>query len=105
MQAAPPDPLVPAAVQRLQDREVAAGTLAYELGVSQRQLRRRFEAAVGYGPKRLGRVLRLARALDAARAGEQLGRAAVDAGYADHAHFAHDCRNLAGVAPSALLLA
>jgi len=38
-------------------------------------------------------------------AGEQLGRAAIDAGYADHAHFAHDCRNLAGVAPSALLLA
>jgi len=103
--AAPPDPLVRAAVQRLQDREVAAGTLAYELGVSQRQLRRRFEAAVGYGPKRLGRVLRLACALDAARAGEQLGRAAVDAGYADHAHFAHDCRSLAGVAPSALLLA
>ena len=62
-------------------------------------------AAVGYGPKRLSRVLRLGHALDAARAGEQLGRVAADAGYADQAHFAHDCRELAGVAPSALLAA
>jgi AraC-like DNA-binding protein len=101
--AAPPDPLVRAAVARLDHPEVAVGALALELGVSERQLRRRFESAVGYGPKRLGRVLRLARALAAARRGEELARVAVEAGYADHAHFANDCRSLAGVAPSALL--
>jgi AraC-like DNA-binding protein len=101
--AAAPDPLVRAAVALLDGPEVVVGALALELGVSERQLRRRFESAVGYGPKRLGRVLRLARALAAARRGEELARVAVDAGYADHAHFANDCRSLAGVAPSTLL--
>jgi AraC-like DNA-binding protein len=98
-----PDPLVRTAIARLEHPQVAVAALAAELGVSERQLRRRFEAAVGYGPKRLARVLRLVRALAAARAGEELGRVAVDAGYADQAHFTHDCRSLAGVAPSALL--
>ncbi|MEA2191591.1 MAG: hypothetical protein QOI73_1712, partial [Solirubrobacteraceae bacterium] len=61
--------------------------------------------AVGYGPKRLARVLRLARALDGARTGTALALVAAEAGYTDQAHFAHDCRDLAGVAPSALLAA
>jgi AraC-like DNA-binding protein len=98
-----PDPLVRAAVQRLHDPRARVETLARELDVSARQLRRRVETAVGYGPKRLARVLRLARALDAARGGEELAQAAAGAGYADQAHFAHDCRALAGVPPSALL--
>lgn len=101
--AARPDALVETAIARLGDRRVDIAALCRELAVSERQLRRRFEAAVGYGPKRLARVLRLARALDGARAGLVLGRVAADAGYADHAHFVHDCRDLAGVAPSALL--
>jgi AraC-like DNA-binding protein len=101
--AAPPDPLVRATVARLRMPELGIAALARELAVSERQLRRRFETAVGYGPKRLARVLRLGRALAAAHAGEELGRVAVDAGYADHAHFTHDCRSLAGVSPSALL--
>jgi AraC-like DNA-binding protein len=49
-------------------------------------------------------VLRLERALGAARGGEELAQAAAGAGYADQAHFAHDCRALAGVPPSALLV-
>lgn len=102
-QIAPPDPLVSAAVARLRDPRARVEALAGELGVSARQLRRRFEAAVGYGPKRLARVLRLERALEAARAGEELAWAAAAAGYADQAHFVHDCRALAGVAPSRLL--
>jgi AraC-like DNA-binding protein len=102
--AARPDPLVAVAVARLADRELSVATLAFDLGFSQRQLRRRFHAAVGYGPKLLSRVLRLTRALDAARAADaQLARVAVEAGYADQTHFAHDCRDLAGVAPSSLL--
>lgn len=102
-QIAPPDPLVRAAVAKLQDPSTRVEALARELGVSARQLRRRFEAAVGYGPKRLARVLRLERALAAARAGEELALAAAAAGYADQAHFTHDCRTLAGLPPSALL--
>jgi AraC-like DNA-binding protein len=103
--AAAPDPLVRAAVARLTNPDLGVAALAFELGVSERQLRRRFERAVGYGPKRLARVLRLERALSAARAGEELARVAADAGYADQAHFANDCRDLAGVAPSSLLAA
>jgi len=99
-----PDALVQEAVARLaRPRPRPVAGLAGELCVSERQLRRRFAAAVGYGPKRLARVLRLERALAAARAGEELGRVAADAGYADQAHFAGDCRALAGVSPTALL--
>ena len=101
--AGAPDPLVQAAVARLQDG-ARVRSLAGELFVSERQLRRRVGSAVGYGPKRLARVLRLGRALAAARGGEELARVAVDAGYADQAHFAGDCRELAGVPPSVLLL-
>ena len=103
--AAPPDPLVGAAVRRLAGPGIAVSGVAAELGVSERQLRRRVSAAVGYGPKRLARVLRLRRALDGARAGDEFARAALDAGYADQAHFANDCRALAGVSPTVLLAA
>jgi AraC-like DNA-binding protein len=102
--SAAPDPLVDAAVGRLRDPRTRVEALADELAVSARQLRRRFETAVGYGPKRLARVLRLERALAHARSGDELAQAAAAAGYADQAHFAHDCRALAGVSPGALLV-
>jgi AraC-like DNA-binding protein len=109
VRARQPDPLVVAAIARL--RLPRAGlrgapsvrAVADELAVSERQLRRRFTVAVGYGPKLLARVLRLEGALAAARDGDELARVAAEAGYADQAHFANDCRALAGVPPSALL--
>jgi AraC-like DNA-binding protein len=97
-----PDPMVQAAVSRI---DLPISALARDLGVSERQLRRRVTAAVGYGPRRLARVLRLGHALSAARAGDELARVAFDAGYADQAHFTHDCRELAGVPPTVLLAA
>jgi AraC-like DNA-binding protein len=100
-----PDPLIAAAVERLAVRADNIAGLADDLGVSGRGLRRRVTSAIGYGPKRLGRVLRLWRALDAARAGDDLARAAFDAGYADQAHFSADCRELAGAPPTAVLSA
>ena len=88
--------------------DVAA--LAAGVGLSERQLRRRFEAAVGYGPATLARVLRFQRFLRAADArdrdaGTPLARLAADAGYADQAHLAREVRRLAGLPPSALLAA
>lgn len=76
-------------------------------GLSERQLRRRFERAVGYGPATLARVLRFQRFLHHARAaaGAPLARLAADAGYADQAHLARECRRLSGLPPSALLAA
>jgi AraC-like DNA-binding protein len=103
LRAPQPDPLVREAVSRLERPGVAIAGLADDLGVSERQLRRRVTAAVGYGPRRLARVLRLGGALRAARAGDDLARVAFDAGYADQAHFTHDCRELAGVPPTLLL--
>jgi AraC-like DNA-binding protein len=100
--AAPaPDPLVRAAAERL-DR-LAVADVARDLAVSERQLRRLVTAEVGYGPKRLGRVLRLRGALGQVRAGAELAEVAFEAGYADQAHFGNECRSLAGVAPGRFL--
>lgn len=54
--------------------------LAADLGFSERQLRRRFLASAGYGPKTLQRLLRPRRVLAEERG---LARAALDAGYTD----------------------
>lgn len=84
---------------------VAAGARA--AGLSERQLRRRFERAVGYGPATLTRILRFQRFLHRAHApgsaDAPLARLAAEAGYADQAHLARECRRLAGLPPSALL--
>lgn len=100
-------------VDRVVERAVAVldrpgplrlGQLACELGLSERQLRRRVTDAVGYGPRTLHRVLRFQRALALGRSGS-LGLAdiALRAGYADQAHFTREVRDLAGIPPGALL--
>jgi AraC-like DNA-binding protein len=115
--AARPDPLVAAAVRLLEDspaRPERVGGLGTALGVGDRQLRRRFLAAVGYGPKTLARVLRFQRLLGlldgAPEAGSPVGArgpslaaAAAVAGYADQAHMTAECGRLAGLPPAALL--
>jgi AraC-like DNA-binding protein len=101
--APPPDPVVAAAVAVLERDAEAVRALAAAVALSERSLRRRVTVAVGYGPKLLARVLRLRRALDSARQGTGLARVAAEAGYSDQAHFSGDCRELAGVAPTALL--
>jgi AraC-like DNA-binding protein len=105
---AAPDPQVAAAVGWLarQPRGRVAD-LPSLTGLGERQLRRRFQVAVGYEPKRLARILRLQRLL--ALAGRQppgrgrLAALALAAGYADQAHMARECAALAGLAPGALL--
>jgi methylphosphotriester-DNA--protein-cysteine methyltransferase len=96
-----PDPLVRAAAERLERERVA--DVADTLAVSQRHLRRLVGAQVGYGPKLLGRVLRLRRALERVRAGVELAEVVFDSGYADQAHLSEDCRALAGVPPGRFL--
>jgi AraC-like DNA-binding protein len=80
--------------------------VADEVGLSERQLRRRVEEAVGYSPRMLARILRFQRFLQAARAagpGRHLAWLAADAGYADQAHLTRESRELAGLPPAALL--
>jgi AraC-like DNA-binding protein len=86
-------------------RAAATGTPRTALGIGDRQLRRRFLDAVGYGPKTLERILRFQRFLTlAASDGDaDLARLALDAGYADQAHLTRECTRLAGLPPAALL--
>jgi AraC-like DNA-binding protein len=76
-------------------------------GLSERQLRRRFEAAVGYGPKTFQRIVRFRRWLRLARSTPADGRSLVNlaavAGYADQAHLTREVTRLAGLPPAALL--
>jgi AraC-like DNA-binding protein len=107
--AEPPDPLVAAAVARLERDPAGAARVAAlgpAVGLGERQLRRRFLAQVGYGPKTLARVLRFQRLLALLRAGPggppSLAEVAVTAGYADQAHMTAECTRLAGRTPAAL---
>ncbi|AEF42131.1 helix-turn-helix transcriptional regulator [Hoyosella subflava] len=77
--------------------------VAHHTGLSSRQLHRRSIDSFGYGPKTLGRILRLNRALDLARAGMPPSVAAARSGYADQAHFARDARSLTGQTVTSLL--
>jgi AraC-like DNA-binding protein len=96
------DPALARAVAILRDPRSRVQTLAAELGLSERQLRRRFHAAVGYGPKTLQRVLRFRRFLAHAGPGTDLARIAFDAGYADQAHLTRESVRLAGLTPARL---
>lgn len=97
-----PDPAMTELVRRLRAGSAVA-TVAADGGFSERQLHRRSLAAFGYGPKLLGRILRLNRALDLARAGTPYATVAAQAGYADQAHLSRDVKQLAGVPLRVLL--
>ena len=94
--AAPADPL-PGAVAAALARGRTVGAVADRTGLGARRLHRRCEAAFGYGPKTLARILRLQRALAAARGGVPFATVAAEAGYADQPHLAREVRALAGV--------
>jgi AraC-like DNA-binding protein len=100
----PPDLLALEAVRRLGVAGTRADQVAASLEVSERQLRRRCQAAIGYGPRTLARILRFRRFLsrvDAGQAGD-LADAAAAAGYADQAHLSRESTRLAGLTPAAL---
>jgi AraC-like DNA-binding protein len=107
-----PDPLVSEAVRQLMWRTDDVGPLTSQLHISERQLRRRCQAAVGLPPKPLHRILRfqgfLALAQHAIAQGttptdDGLARLAAEAGYADQPHLNRECRRLTGVSPRAFL--
>lgn len=71
-------------------------------GIGERQLRRRFHWAVGYGPATLRRIERfnVVRRL-CARPEFDLAGAAATAGYSDQAHLSREVKRLTGLTPSA----
>jgi AraC-like DNA-binding protein len=92
-----------AAAERLTSGSVYS--VAAELGVSERHLRRVFRETVGVSPKTFARVARFHRALDAAREDARAGWAgiAAAAGYYDQAHLIAEFRAIAGVTPRVLV--
>ena len=100
------DRTVDAAVATMGDRAGPGlvGDLSDELGVGERQLLRRFRAAVGYGPLRLHRVLRFQRFLELLAADPEcdLAAAAARTGYADQSHLTREAVRLAGRPPGQL---
>ena len=101
----PPDRLVLDAVHLLGRPGARADLVAVRLGLGERQLRRRCQAAVGYGPRMLARVLRFRRFLSRAEAAgaADLAGLAAEAGYADQAHLTRESTRLAGLPPAALV--
>ena len=80
------------------------GLDARELGLSERQLRRRCVAMYGYGPRTLRRIVRFQCALSALRSQPAMPLAEVAArtGYVDQSHLAHDVGTFSGLTPLAL---
>ncbi|WP_214413385.1 helix-turn-helix transcriptional regulator [Sphaerisporangium fuscum] len=101
-ESAEPDASVPAVMRALR-QGTTVGRVAWDLGLSERQLNRRCRAAFGYGPKILQRVVRFQRALALARSGVRPADVAAACGYADQAHMANDVRRLAGTSLGHLL--
>lgn len=90
-------------LQRIEttDGQVNIAQLAPEMGVSRRQLTRRFHDLVGMSPKEFARVRRFLHAVRSlsARRYRTLTDAAHACGYFDQAHFNHDFREFAGMTP------
>ena len=94
-----PDPLVADGVERLRRGE------PLELhGLGERQFRRRFVGAVGYGPAFYRRIVRLDRATDllARHPHRSLAEVAAEAGYSDESHLSRDAVALTGATPGRL---
>lgn len=101
------DDLVLETVRRLRgplENVPTVATLAAELGVTERQLLRRSNVALGYGPKQLARILRFQGFLRELRRAPvaSLAELAFTCGYADQAHLTHETSELAGVTPGLL---
>jgi AraC-like DNA-binding protein len=102
-----PDRAVMASVQWLARNPTGrVDQLSQWLGISNRQLQRRFSSAVGYGPKMFQSVLRFQRLLHLANRKiicRSLADLAAYAGYSDQAHMTREVQRFAGCTPTALL--
>jgi AraC-like DNA-binding protein len=102
-----PDHAVIAAIRAFaRHPEARIERVSHYLGMSSRQLQRRFHAAVGYGPKLFQSVLRFQRLLHIAFAANGTGslvESSIEAGYSDQPHMTREVRRFSDTSPSALL--
>lgn len=78
--------------------------IARDLGLSERQLERRFLHRVGVSPKRFAVLRRFERAVAFAKELPTLTEAAHAAGYFDQSHFVRDFRHFTGQSPRSILM-
>ncbi len=90
------------AARALAEGNTTVAELADAIGLSRRQLLRRFEPTVGLPPRQFARVARLARAWRLAMAGPPQSWAgiALAAGYTDQSHLVREFHALVGEAPT-----
>lgn len=105
----PPDDAIVRVTRWLGNEPSATlAALTQRTGLSERQMRRRFDEAIGYGPKILQRILRLQRLLwlasQTASGSPSLSRLAFAAGYADQPHMTREVAALTAATPGQLLL-
>jgi AraC-like DNA-binding protein len=82
---------------------ISVSELAREVGLSPRQLRRRFVGATGLTPKEFVRIRRVRSAIaELLERGATWSRVAAELGYADHSHLVRDVSEVTGLTPSAL---
>ncbi len=99
------------AVEALVDRIIATEgcrsvtMLAQDIGLSKRQLERRFQISVGLSPKLLARIIRFQKIFKAIEETPHgWSNVALSCGYFDQAHLIHDFKAFSGQNPSAFLL-
>jgi AraC-like DNA-binding protein len=80
--------------------ELKLAELARRSGLSERQLREVFVRDTGLSPRAYLRWRRLRRAVTSIREGASLTQAAVQAGFADGAHFSRVFRSQFGMSPT-----
>lgn len=81
---------------------LGVAAMADELGCSARQLHRRCLPLFGYGPQRLGRIVRMQAALVRLTSGIAPAEVAASCGYADQPHLTREVRALTGATPAVL---
>lgn len=96
----PPWAGVEAAIDQL-SQQCSVNEVAESLGVSTRTLQRRFRRQVGLSPKQAQRLLRFRLAVDILdnRFADEGFLCALEAGYADQAHFCRECAEITGQPP------
>lgn len=94
----PSDPAITEAVSVLLSNggTTTMGELAAQLGLSERQVRRRFNAATGMSPKQYAGVQRLRRALILSLSEPSWAHIALATGFADQPHLARDIKGRFG---------
>jgi AraC-like DNA-binding protein len=88
-----------ATLQLRSDCMLSVRDLASRVHLSERQLSRRFQAALGIAPKRFARLVRLTRVLSLRQTGSSWADVASHCGFADQAHLIKDFKDLVEHAP------